>query len=120
MGNAVGVGAYGTTYHLTPESVWESQADVPSYRPEAFEREGFIHCTDGLENVLAAGNRYYTSDTRPYVVLIIATDRITAPITYDDPERIFPHIHGTLNRDAVTAVKPILRDSDGTFTGIGE
>lgn len=122
MGNEADVivdGSDGHTYHLTPTSVWENQSALGGYRPEAFEQEGFIHCTDGRENVLAVGNRYYRTDPRPYVVLVISTDRILAPTTYDDADRIYPHIDGELNRDAVIAVKPMLRGSDGTFTDLG-
>jgi uncharacterized protein (DUF952 family) len=108
------------TYHLTPAAVWEAQARAATYRPEGYDSEGFIHCTDGESHLLAVGDRYYRGDRRDYVVLSIARERITAPVKYEDPERNYPHIYGPLNTDAVVAVRPVVRDADGAFVAIGE
>jgi uncharacterized protein (DUF952 family) len=108
----------GRTYHLTPEPVWAAQADAAEYRPESFAEEGFIHCTDGEVNLLAVANAYYQADHRPYVVLDIDPTKLTSPITYEDPDRIYPHIYGPLNRDAVLAVRRAVRLADGSFAAI--
>jgi uncharacterized protein (DUF952 family) len=107
------------TYHLTPVAVWTAQAAGPCYLPEAFERDGFIHCTDGEAQVLEAGNRYYTGDERDYFLLTIDAGMLTSPMTYEDPARIFPHIYGPLNTEAVVGVRQVERSSDGRFTGFG-
>jgi uncharacterized protein (DUF952 family) len=106
------------TFHLAPAEVWRAQADRPTYLPESYEADGFIHCTDGEEELIAVGNRYYTSDPRAYVVLSIDRDGIAAPVRYEDPGRIFPHIYGPLNTDAVLAVRRIERAPDGAFVAI--
>ena len=106
----------GRTYHLTPEEVGAGQADA--YRPEAFADESFIHCTDGEANLLAVANRYYQGDKRPYVVLAVDLDRVAAPVRYEDPDRIYPHIYGALNRDAVVEVRRAVRLASGSFAGI--
>lgn len=108
----------GITYHLTPAEVWEAQAGADAYTPEAFAADGFIHCTDGEANLLAVANAFYQGDRRPHVVLAIDVARVTAPIRYEDPERLYPHIHGLLNRDAVVAVRRISRLADGSFATI--
>jgi hypothetical protein len=36
-------------------------------------------------------------------------------IRYEDPEHIYPHIYGPLNRDAIVTIVPMLRNADGTF-----
>jgi uncharacterized protein (DUF952 family) len=107
------------TYHLVPEEVWQERSKGTEYLPEAYEADGFIHCTDGETDVIAVGNRYYTADTRPYLVLSISRDRLAAPVKYEDPARLFPHIYGPLNLDAVVAVRPVTREEDGTFLTIG-
>ncbi len=107
------------TYHLVPEDVWEARSKGTEYLPEAYEADGFVHCTDGETELVAVGNRYYTGDARPYVVVSISRDRLTAPVKYEDPARIFPHIYGPLNLDAVVDVRPVLRGKDGTFLAIG-
>lgn len=108
------------TFHLTPQTCWLAQRDHAEYVPEAFKSDGFIHCTDGEENVVAVGNRYYTGDTREMVCLVIECSAVTAQIRYEDCARIYPHIYGPLNIDAVREVRAVVRTADGTFTGIGD
>jgi uncharacterized protein (DUF952 family) len=107
------------TYHLVPREVWQANSTEAEYLPEAYEVDGFIHCTDGESEVIAVGNRYYTTDERDYVVLVIARDKLTSPVKYEDPAQIFPHIYGPLNLDAVAEVRAVLRGADGTFLAIG-
>lgn len=106
------------TFHLTPIAVWEAQRGESSYAPESFDREGFIHCTDGEERVIEVGNRYYTGDPRPYCLLTIDRERVVAPIVYEDPDNVYPHIYGPLNMDAVVAMRAVRRGADGRFIEI--
>lgn len=107
------------TYHLVPNEVWESQKFNALYEPEGFAAEGFIHCTDTLEELIAVGNRYYRSDPRSFLVLAIDCEQLTASVIYEDPRRIFPHIYGLLNTDAVLAAQSVVRAPDGTFLTMG-
>ena len=107
--------AAGVTYHLVPKQVWEKQREQSEYLPEAFSQDGFIHCTNGLEELVNVGNRYYTSDERPFLVLILDVSKIQAPVRYDDPDEIYPHIYGPLNTDAVVGTLEVRRDENGTF-----
>jgi pimeloyl-ACP methyl ester carboxylesterase/uncharacterized protein (DUF952 family) len=104
-----------TTYHLVPASHFESTDSSEPYIPQAFEQDGFIHCTDGIDNVLQTGNRYYKDEPRDYLLVVIDTTKVQAPIVYEDPARIFPHIYGPLNRDAIVATLPVPRAADGSF-----
>ena len=108
----------GLTFHLTPAEVWERQASSESYVPEAFATDGFIHCTDGEANLRAVANAFYQTDHRPQVVLVIDLSRVIAPVRYEDPARIYPHIYGPLNRDAVVAVHQAERAPDGSFAAV--
>ena len=105
----------GVTYHLVPEEVWSRYRHSDEYIPDAFEHDGFIHCTNGLQELVAVGNRYYTADHRPYRALILRTDTISSPVRYDDPDEIFPHIYGPLNVDAVVGILSAQRDEFGKF-----
>lgn len=109
----------GVTYHLVPTPVWESQKSQPDYTPQAYAADGFIHCTDGLEQLLKVANMFYTADTRPFTVLVLAISEITSPVRYDDPDHLFPHIYGPLNTSAVRDTLTVDRTSDGTFVGFG-
>jgi uncharacterized protein (DUF952 family) len=103
------------TYHGTPKPYFESLDVNRPYVPAAFAADGFIHTTEGREALSIALTRFYKNDPDPFVVLYIDRDRVTAPIRYDDPDAMFPHIYGPLNRDAIVAVVDIGRASDGTF-----
>ncbi|MBW3632020.1 MAG: DUF952 domain-containing protein [Chloroflexi bacterium] len=89
------------------------------YRPEVFGDEGFIHCTDGEALVLEVANRYYTDDPRPFLLLEVDLDRVSASAIYEDDERNYPHIYGPLERDAVRRVFRVERAPDGAFMAIG-
>ena len=108
------------TFHLAPRDEWEHQAKAASYAPEAFEREGFVHCTNGEANVVAVGNRYYRTDSRSFVCLVIGVGQVEAPISYEDEDRIYPHIYGRLNTSAVIRVREVRRDEHGVFLGLGD
>jgi uncharacterized protein (DUF952 family) len=106
------------TYHLVPRPYFESQDPSTDYYPEAFAREGFIHTTDGDDELILTANRHCKTDSRPYLVLEIDLTRVVAPVRYDDSRRIYPHIYGGLNRDAIVEIRSMRRDADGTFLGV--
>lgn len=89
------------------------------YVPEAYDKDGFIHCTDGDENLLNVANLFYKADSREFVVLTIAVDRLTADVKYEDPGGIYPHVCGPLNTDAVIGLRSVERGQDGIFERIG-
>lgn len=109
----------GITYHLVPTRVWEAQKLNSEYRPEAYEADGFIHCTDGLDQLLAIANTSYINDSRPFTVLVLAVSEITSPVRYDDPDMLFPHIYGPLNTSAVRDELTVRRADDGMFIDFG-
>ena len=106
------------TYHLVAEPYYGSCDASEDYTPEDFASDGFIHCTDGVENVIATANRYLKEDDRPFIVLVIDKEKVSAEIKYEDAEQIYPHIHGPLNRDAIASTLPVKRAEDGTFLAV--
>lgn len=103
------------TFHLLPAATWEGLDREAEYAPESLALEGFIHCTDGAQAVADTANRYFRQRPEPFVVLEIERGRIRAPWRYDDPQRIFTHIYGALNLDAVRRALPMPRTPDGGF-----
>ncbi len=103
------------TYHGTPKPYFDSLDPSAPYVPRDYAKDGFIHTTEGREALAMTLTRYYRDDRDPYVVLVIDKDRVAAPVRYDDQARIFPHIYGPLNRDAIVRVVDIARAADGTF-----
>ncbi|MDE3095049.1 MAG: DUF952 domain-containing protein [Chloroflexota bacterium] len=101
--------------HLVPAAYFRDCDREAPYVPERFEHDGFIHCTDGAEELARTGTRHYRDDRRMYVALVIDKRRVQPPIRYEDDARLYPHICGALNRDAIVAVVPVLRAADGAF-----
>ena len=107
----------GVIYHLVPADDWESQPADRPYVPADFEREGFIHCTRGDDQIVIVANRYYRNDRREWFVLVLDEQAVTSAIKYEPGHDglLYPHIYGSLNRDAIREVVHMLRDADGTF-----
>ena len=104
--------------HLTPAAVWERQAAAEHYVPEAYPVDGFIHFTIGEDELVAVGNRYYAGDQREHLAIEVDPHRLRAEVRFEDPGRVYPHLHGPLNLDAVTAVRRVRRDAGGEFLAI--
>ena len=102
------------TYHLVPEPAWTALGAADDYRPDSLATEGFVHCTDGVAELCATGDRYYAADPRPYLVLAIDLERV-GEWRFDDPERRFPHVYGPIPRPAIVRVSPAPRSPDGRF-----
>jgi uncharacterized protein (DUF952 family) len=103
------------TFHLVSAAYFRDTDRSSPYVPATFEADGFIHCTDGADALAQTGSRYYRDDRRMYVALVIDKARVQAELRYEDEARIYPHIYGALNRDAIVAVVPVLRAADGSF-----
>src|SRR3954462_7519420 len=102
-------------YHLVPRAEWEAADPDRDYVPAAFAREGFIHCTGGADERAATANRHFGALEGDLLALELDPERVGAPIRYEDPRRVYPHIYGPLNRDAITRVLVLPRAADGTF-----
>jgi uncharacterized protein (DUF952 family) len=103
------------TYHLVPRARWDASDPAEPLGAPSLGTEGFIHCTDGAANMVATANRHYAAEPGPFVVLSVDLDRITSAWSVDDPDRIYPHIFGPVDRPAIVGVTAIPRDDQGTF-----
>jgi uncharacterized protein (DUF952 family) len=112
----------GHIHHLAPASRYRAGE---AYLPAQFAADGFIHCTREPEVLLEVANAYYRDAPGDFVVLVIDPEQVLAEVRYEPPSppsaggaqagRLFPHIYGPLNPEAVVAVRPALRAPDGTF-----
>lgn len=109
-----------TWIHLVPTPVWAQQRENETYLPEAYETDGFIHCTIGDGRMLAVANMFYTGDPRPFWALTLDPDRITSEVRFEDPDSVFPHIYGPLQVAAVTGHRAVERDDEGRFIRFAE
>lgn len=110
----------GIAYHLAPVEVWDRQKLTGSYIPEAFDQDGFIHATNGLDRLQWVANEFYTTDTRPHTVLVLDVAKLSSPMRYDDEQEHFLHIYGPLNVDAVIGELSVERGEAGEFVSFGD
>ena len=103
------------TFHLTPRAWWEAADSDASLTAPSLVTDGFIHCTDGVAEMVATANRHYAADPRDFVVLTVDLDAISSPWRIEDRDRIYPHIFGPIDRAAIVAAVPAPRDADGAF-----
>lgn len=103
------------TFHLVPQRYFDSLDPSADYVPERFSSDGFTHCTDDPFEMAHVANVYYASDPEPYYYLYIDPARVQAPIRYEDPAHLYPHIYGALNRAAIIAVRRAPRTVHGDF-----
>jgi uncharacterized protein (DUF952 family) len=107
------------TLHLVPEPAWDARNPAESYLPAAYAPDGFVHCTDGDEEMVTVATRFYRGDPRPFLLLTLDLERTGSPWRFDDPSQIYPHVYGPIDPACVIDVRRMLREADGTFTGIG-
>lgn len=104
--------------HLTEGPLWEAARGIGTYemstRGRTLQEEGFIHCSlphqlpAVAEMLYGAGSRAGAGD-QDLVVLVIDTERLTAPVRYEPGApggEEFPHIYGPVPVDAVVEVRP--------------
>ena len=103
------------TYHLIPAARWSAVAGSERYAASSLETEGFVHCTDGVDAMVATANRHYGADSEPFMVLTVDLDALDVPWRYDDPGSPYPHIYGAIARSAILGATPIERDAEGRF-----
>ncbi len=83
-------------------------------------REGFIHCTDGVEALAATFDRYYRADPRPFLALTVDLDALDVPWRYRRPGfAVSAHLRA-IARAAIVAVNAVERAADGRLTGLGD
>jgi uncharacterized protein (DUF952 family) len=104
-------------YHLVPVDAWKATRSDEPFRATSLDDEGFIHLTHRMVDLVLVANLFYRGDPRPHVVLTVARRWVTAPWRYDGDDR-YPHVYGPIDRQAITEVRAIERDADGTFLPI--
>ena len=106
------------TFHLIPVEAWVAADPAAPLTRESLAVEGFIHCTDGAEELIATAERHYRDDARPFLALTVDLDALTSPWRYDEPGKPYPHVYGPIDRRAIIATAAVLRAADGRFTGL--
>ena len=106
-------------FHIAFPEEWDEAQEAGSYtrstRGQSLTEVGFIHCSQPhqISGVLTAA---YADIGQDLILLVIDTDQLTSPWQLDQvPDSVdpFPHIYGSLNREAVVDVLPLRRVAGG-------
>jgi uncharacterized protein (DUF952 family) len=103
-------------FHITSTSEADRARQLGEYVPEAFARDGFIHCSYS-EQVIPVANRLYAGRT-DLVLLEIDPGKLSCPVVDENLEggmELFPHVYGHVPMTAVVAVHPFPCDDRGRF-----
>jgi uncharacterized protein (DUF952 family) len=110
------------TFHLVPAEVWAVAEPAlekgTPYAAASLATEGFIHCTDGVDELAATFDRYYAGDPRPILALTLDLDALDVPWRYDVPGSPYPHVYGPISLPAVPRVDRVERAPGGGFAGL--
>ena len=104
-------------YHITTAAEANAARQRGEYRPAAFDREGFIHCSYDRQ-VVATANRIFPGRD-DLVLLEIDPRQLACPVVDENLEggtELYPHIYAPLSMHAVSAVHPFPQKAGGTFT----
>src|SRR4051812_7617254 len=103
-------------YHMTSTAEANRAAQSGDYAPQAFEADGFIHCSYA-DQVCAVANRRFKGRT-DLVLLEIDRDRLVSKIVDENLEggtELFPHIYGRLPMSAVVRIHEFPCGDDDNF-----
>ena len=103
------------TFHLVrADALAASEPDRP-YAAASLAAEGFIHCTDGADEMVETANRHYRDTPGEFLVLTVDLDACGSPWSVEDQRGIYPHVFGPIDRAAIIRVVPAPRDPAGQF-----
>jgi uncharacterized protein (DUF952 family) len=106
-------------FHIATHVDIERAKRTGTYIPDAFEREGFIHCSYA-EQVIQVANRLFAG-RRDLMLLEIDPQKLSCPVVDENLEggmELFPHIYGHVPMTAVLAVHPFPCDERGRFQSL--
>ena len=103
-------------FHITSAATWDAARASGGYTADSLATEGFIHCSEADQYCWVANQRF--RGRQDLVLLHIDETRLQAPVQRENlegGERLFPHVYGTLNLDAVVQVTPFKPAATGDF-----
>jgi uncharacterized protein (DUF952 family) len=101
--------------HICTKEAWEYAVEIGSYKGDTLASQGFIHCSTPEQVVEVAD--YIFKGKSGLILLVIDDQKVIQEIKYEDAGngKLYPHIYGPLNTDAVIKIVDFPAKKDGTF-----
>jgi uncharacterized protein (DUF952 family) len=102
--------------HCIKKETWEEAKNKKYFGEKNIAADGFIHCSPVKYMWRVAPNFKNVMDEM--VLLCIDMERLGSEVRWEDGDhcgRFYPHVYGLINLDAVTAVLPYLKDTEGNW-----
>jgi uncharacterized protein (DUF952 family) len=110
--------------HITTRRDWESAVLAGKLVTSSLQSEGFIHCSTAKQAAETA-NIFFKAQ-KGLVLLCIDEEKLTSELRYEAPTaggaydltvgKMFPHIYGPINLEAVQKIVDFPPSEDGSFT----
>ena len=113
-------------YHIVAAADLQRCVDAGWYSPDSLKAEGFVHCSGNPGEVLEVADTFFAVVEGPVLVLQLCCARLSSRVVWEPgvpvhdtelsggQQRLFPHIYGPVNVDAVSGVG-ILREGTEAF-----
>jgi uncharacterized protein (DUF952 family) len=104
-------------FHITTALEVRLALQAGEYVPQAFDTDGFIHCSHASQVVRVAKALY--AGKGGLVLLEIESDLLPYHVVeenLDGGSELFPHVYGPLPARAIIRVHPFPCGADGSFT----
>lgn len=113
-------------FHVATLADWQEATRTGRYTTSTYgvtlAEEGFIHASRA-DQWQAVRERWYADASEPLVLLVVDTDRLSAPVVEEPAPgttETFPHVYGAIETSAVVQVLPLdgsgARAADASFT----
>ena len=104
-----------TIFHICSKHAWAKAQEEGEYSGDTLITEGFIHCSTP-EQVIEVANNLFKGNS-DLMLLVIDENGIAPEVKYEDGgnRKLYPHIYGPLNLNAVVKTVDFPVNSDGYF-----
>lgn len=100
-------------FHIATLADWQEATRTGRYTTSTYgvtlADEGFIHASRA-DQWQAVRERWYAGASEPLVLLVVDTDRLSAPVVEEPAPgttETFPHVYGAIETSAVVQVLPL-------------
>ncbi|MDN4162783.1 DUF952 domain-containing protein [Nocardioides abyssi] len=100
-------------FHVATLADWQEATRTGRYTTSTYgvslAEEGFIHASRA-DQWQAVRERWYADASEPLVLLVVNTDRLSAPVVEEPAPgttETFPHVYGAIETSAVVQVLPL-------------